>query len=80
MVVIIVVIVLATSGGGKGGSQAGGTGSKEATVATVSSLISGIPQSGNVLGNPNAPVTLQYFGDLECPICREFTLGALPER
>jgi protein-disulfide isomerase len=23
-------------------------------------------------------VTLQYFGDLECPICREFTLGALP--
>ena len=23
-------------------------------------------------------MTLQYFGDLECPICREFTLGALP--
>jgi protein-disulfide isomerase len=21
---------------------------------------------------------LQYFGDLECPICKEFTLGALP--
>ena len=31
-----------------------------------------------MLGNPNAPVTLQYFGDLECPICKEFTLGALP--
>jgi protein-disulfide isomerase len=31
-----------------------------------------------VLGSPNAPVTLVYFGDLECPICREFTLGALP--
>ena len=38
----------------------------------------GIPQSGNALGNPTAPVTLEYFGDLECPICREFTLGALP--
>ena len=23
-------------------------------------------------------MTLQYFGDLECPICKEFTLGALP--
>jgi protein-disulfide isomerase len=32
-----------------------------------------------VLGDPKAPVTIQYFGDLECPICREFTLGALPE-
>jgi protein-disulfide isomerase len=21
---------------------------------------------------------VQYFGDLECPICKEFTLGALP--
>ena len=31
-----------------------------------------------MLGNPNAPVTLQYFGDLECPICKDFTLGALP--
>jgi protein-disulfide isomerase len=44
----------------------------------VSALLSGIPQSGNVLGSPTAPVTLQYFGDLECPICKEFTTGALP--
>jgi hypothetical protein len=27
---------------------------------------------------PTAPVTLQYFGDLECPVCRAFTIGALP--
>ncbi|HEY2768804.1 MAG TPA: thioredoxin domain-containing protein, partial [Solirubrobacteraceae bacterium] len=51
---------------------------RNATVATVSSLLKGIPQSGNTLGNPKAPVTLQYFGDLECPICKDFTLGALP--
>ena len=79
VVVIIVVIVLATSGGGSSGGSGLATGSKKnSTVATVNSIIGGIPQSGNVLGNPNAPVTLQYFGDLECPICREFTLGALP--
>ncbi len=23
-------------------------------------------------------MTLKYFGDLECPICKEFTLGVLP--
>lgn len=43
----------------------------------MNALLAGIPQSGSVLGSPSAPVTLQYFGDLECPICREFTLGSL---
>ncbi len=77
VVVIVVVIVVATSGGGSAGGLAKGS-KKNSTVALVKSIIGGIPQSGNVLGNPNAPVTLQYFGDLECPICRQFTLGALP--
>jgi protein-disulfide isomerase len=78
VVVIIVVILVATGGSSSSGGLAKG---KEAhtQVKTVSSLIKGIPQSGNVLGNPKAPVTLQYFGDLECPICKEFTLGALPK-
>src|SRR5205807_9810713 len=35
------------------------------------------PQSGNTLGRPNAPVTMQYFGDLQCPVCKSFTEGAL---
>jgi protein-disulfide isomerase len=74
---IIVAIVLATGGGSKTGIPKN---SKEVntTVAQVTSLLQGIPQSGNTIGNPNAPVTLQYFGDLECPVCKEFTLGALP--
>jgi protein-disulfide isomerase len=76
-VVIVVVILVATSGAGKKEGLAKGK-QANSTVAEVSSLIKGIPQSGNTLGNPNAPVTLQYFGDLECPICKAFTLGALP--
>ena len=54
--------------------------SKQANAAVnqVDALLAGVPQSGNVLGDPKAPVTLQYYGDLECPICKEFTLGALP--
>ncbi len=77
VVVIVAVILVATSGGGKSkGLAHGSEANKE--VSTVSALVKGIPQSGNTLGNPKAPVTLQYFGDLECPICKEFTLGALP--
>jgi protein-disulfide isomerase len=78
VVVIIVVILIATSGGGSSGGLPKSEQAKQSEVTTVSSLIKGIPQSGNTLGDPKAPVTLQYFGDLECPICREFTLGALP--
>jgi protein-disulfide isomerase len=75
-IVIIIVIVLATGGGKKEGLATGSE--KNSTVSTVTSLLGGIPQSGNVLGNPNAPVTLKYFGDLECPICKEFTVEVLP--
>ncbi len=77
VVAAIVVILIATGGGGTKKVAPHSTEANQ-TVAAVNTLVGGIPQSGNVLGNPNAPVTLQYFGDLECPICKEFTLGALP--
>jgi protein-disulfide isomerase len=77
VVAAVVVILIATGGGGTKKVAPHSTAANE-TVTAVNTLIDGIPQSGNVLGDPNAPVTLQYFGDLECPICKEFTLGALP--
>jgi protein-disulfide isomerase len=78
IVAAVVIVILVATGGG--GAKKIAPHSKEAnsTVAAVKTLIGGIPQSGNTLGDPKAPVTLQYFGDLECPICKEFTLGALP--
>jgi protein-disulfide isomerase len=78
-VAAIVVILIATGGGGGGAKKvAPHSAAANKTTATVTAMIGGIPQKGNVIGNPNAPVTLQYFGDLECPICKDFTLGALP--
>jgi protein-disulfide isomerase len=79
IVVVAIVVILVATGGGKGTAPVK-TGSVKANqnVAAVSSLLGGIPQNGIVLGNPKAPVTLQYFADLECPICKNFTLGALP--
>jgi protein-disulfide isomerase len=77
VVVAIVVVAIATGGGGTKALKSG-TPQANAKVAEVSSLLNGIPQSGNALGNPNARLTLKYYGDLECPICKDFTLDVLP--
>jgi len=78
VVVVAIVAILIATGSSSSKPPAAHSQTATATVKEVNTLVSGIPQSGNVLGNPNAPVTLQYFGDLQCPICKEFTLGALP--
>jgi protein-disulfide isomerase len=81
VIVIIVVILVATGGSSKSGIEKTTTGEGSPktpkVVNEVTALIGGIPQTGNTLGSPTAPVTMQYFGDLECPICKEFSDGAL---
>jgi protein-disulfide isomerase len=75
-IAVVVVAVLISSGGSGGGGTGLQSGAASApTVNQVDQLLSGIQQSGNVLGNPKAPVTVTYYGDLECPVCREFTIG-----
>ena len=80
--IVVVVVAIAVSSGGGGNSASGlqKGGAANTTVASVNQLLAGIPQSGAVLGNPSAPVTMTYYGDLECPICRDFTLnGGFPQ-
>jgi protein-disulfide isomerase len=76
VVVAIIVVLIATGGGSKKGIPT--KHEQNSVVNEVGGLLGGIHQSGAVLGSPTAPVSLQYFGDLECPICQKFTLGSLP--
>jgi protein-disulfide isomerase len=77
VVAAIVVILIATGSGSKRVAPAPTSQTAKGIQTEVASLLAGITQSGNVLGDPKAPVTLVYYGDLECPFCRQFTLGAL---
>jgi protein-disulfide isomerase len=78
VIVVVVAVVVSSGGAKKGGLQTGNQ--KNSTVTAVNTLLAGIPQSGARLGNPNAPVTMTYFGDYECPVCQAFTLeGGFPQ-
>jgi protein-disulfide isomerase len=43
-----------------------------AAAEDAAARFAGIPQQGNRLGDPRAPVTLQVFSDLRCGHCRVF--------
>jgi protein-disulfide isomerase len=49
-----------------------------AGAAAVRVLLRGIPQQGNVLGRPDAPVTLVEYADLQCPYCGVFARETFP--
>jgi protein-disulfide isomerase len=46
--------------------------------AAVNAIFKGIPQHGDTLGDPAAPVSLLVFEDPQCPFCDEWSLETLP--
>lgn len=68
----VVGVVLAVTLGKGGGST------KPITVDADVSAVSGIPESGLVLGNPAATVKLIEFIDTSCPICEDYVVNTFP--
>src|SRR6185436_12583293 len=66
-----------TAAGTATGSKPPAVAKAPGAAATVA-LFKGIPQTLNVLGDPNAPTTMIEFADLQCPFCREYAVAALP--
>jgi protein-disulfide isomerase len=42
-------------------------------------LVTGFPERGGVLGDPDAPVTVVEFVDLQCPVCAAASREVLPQ-
>lgn len=75
---IVVVLVLASGGGSSSKTPKVQAGEKIAGQNESAQMLAGIPQKGITLGKASAPVTMIEFADLKCPICREYTLQAMP--
>jgi protein-disulfide isomerase len=75
---LIGVIAVASSGGSSAAQRQLVIPREPNAAARTYALLSGIPQHGSVLGYRKAPVTLQFFGDLQCKDSRRVILGALP--
>lgn len=77
VIVVALAIVVSTSGGSKTSKAPSvNSASAKASSTKVSNLLAGIPQAGNRLGSPTAKVTITEYGDLQCPVCKDFATGA----
>jgi protein-disulfide isomerase len=75
-IVVVVVLVVVSSSGGTKTAKANDPKATASAAQQVTTLLQGIPQAGTTLGNPKAKVTVTEYGDLECPICMEFSKAA----
>jgi protein-disulfide isomerase len=84
LVAIAIVLGVVLSRGGSSGIPAG-----TPTIGRVgadslpgagdaAALFKGVPQNGLTLGSPFAPVRMVMFVDLQCPVCQNFELTAMP--
>jgi protein-disulfide isomerase len=86
VVIVAAVVLIVVSSSNNGGSAASVLSPKKneeyytpaQAKADAEQLLNGIPENGNTLGDPNAPVTITEFGDLVCSTCDYFAVSSEP--
>lgn len=75
LVVVGIVVAVSLAGGDDDGDAP----SNISGAAEVQAQLEGVPQAGNVIGDPDAPVEIIEYGDLACPACQAASTTTIPE-
>jgi protein-disulfide isomerase len=70
LVAVVVAVVISQ------GSRVDATPSEP---GAASEALAGVPQDGFSVGDPDAPVAMVEFGDLQCPFCAEAATETIPK-
>jgi protein-disulfide isomerase len=79
LAIVVVAALIIASQNNSSDSSGAGAGGDVADTSLVDNQLKGIPQSGLVLGDPKAKVSVIEFGDLQCPVCKEFSFQVAPD-
>jgi protein-disulfide isomerase len=74
-VIVVAILVAISASGGDDTASADDL----RFVDEVSAQFAGIPQEGTRLGEPDAPVEIVEYADLQCPFCAQAAQQVLPE-
>jgi protein-disulfide isomerase len=77
-IVAVGALVAVQQLGGNGTTTAADTASLQ-NVAVAKQTLQGIPETKGVLGDPSAPMTVHVYGDLRCPVCRQWDAQEAPD-
>jgi protein-disulfide isomerase len=73
---LVAAVLILVAGQGSGDTTT--TAIATTTAEAASNSLAGIPQHGDELGRPAAPVTLIVYEDPQCPFCRQWNVQTLP--
>jgi protein-disulfide isomerase len=75
ILIVAAAILVSQSGSDSGGGNAGDI----RDAGLVNGQLEGIPQDGLVLGEPGVRTRVIEFGDLQCPVCKEYSETVIPK-